>query len=126
VLEGIAQRGRDLVESAELDGGASMSTLRVDGGMTDNASFVQLLADVTGRPIDVAPVREATSRGAGLLAHLALGTLADEAAIASAWRPSRTVEPTVGDDEREARRVAWLAAKRQSLRTIPGLSEVSF
>jgi glycerol kinase len=126
VLEGIAQRGRDLVESAELDGRAPMESLRIDGGMTDNASFVQLLADVTGRAVDVAPVLEATTRGAGLLAHLALGTVRDEAGIAAAWRPSRTVEPAVGDDEREARREAWLAAKRQALRTIPGLSDVSF
>jgi glycerol kinase len=126
VLEGIAQRGRDLVEAAELDGRAPMPTLRIDGGMTDNATFVQLLADVTGRAVDVAPVREATSRGAGLLAHLALGTVPDEAAIGAAWRPSRTVEPSTGDDERGSRRVVWLAAKQQALRTIPGLSDVSF
>ncbi len=126
VLEGIAQRGRDLVESAEHDGGRPLRSLRVDGGMSANGTFLQLLADVTGRAVEVSPELEATSRGAGLLAHLALGTLRDESALAAAWRPSRVVEPLVGDDERGSRRASWLAAKHQALRTIPGLSDVSF
>ena len=36
VLEGIAQRGADLVEAAEADSGIAIPALRVDGGMTDN------------------------------------------------------------------------------------------
>jgi glycerol kinase len=126
VLEGIAQRGRDLVESAEHDGERLLRTLRVDGGMSANATFLQLLADVTGRAVEVSPVLEATSRGAGLLAHLALGNLGDESELAGAWRPSRVLEPLMGDDERASRRAAWLQAKHQALRTIPGLSDVAF
>lgn len=126
VLEGIAQRGRDLVESAERDGGAALPELRVDGGMTANATFLQLLADTTGRPVHVAPQLEATSRGAGLLAHLATGALADESALAATWRPARTVEPTASPDEREAARHRWLAAKSGALRSIPALSDVAF
>jgi len=126
VLEGIAQRGRDLVESAERDGGLRLATLRVDGGMTANATFVQLLADATGRPVEIAPVREATTRGAGLLAFLGVGALRDEAAIAATWAPARTVEPRGSDDEREAARAAWLRAKAQALRAIPSLSDVRF
>ena len=34
--------------------------LRVDGGMTDNPTFVQALADATQRPVEISPVREAT------------------------------------------------------------------
>ncbi len=126
VLEGIAQRGRDLVEAAEHDGDVVLPALRVDGGMTANASFVQFLADATGRPVEVAPVLEATTRGAGLLAHLGIGNLDDEAALAATWRPSRTVEPRIGEDARETAREEWLRAKGQALRTIPGLSGVSF
>ena len=35
VLEGVAQRGTDLVEAAETDTGLAIDHLRVDGGMTD-------------------------------------------------------------------------------------------
>src|SRR4029079_8714813 len=45
VLEGIAQRGADLVESAEADTGITIPVLRVDGGMTDNQTFVQALSN---------------------------------------------------------------------------------
>jgi glycerol kinase len=126
VLEGIAQRARELVESAQADGGVELGSLRVDGGMTANASFLQLLADATGRTIEVAPVLEATTRGAGLLALLAVGVLEDEAAVAATWRPSRTIAPDTTEVEREAARSSWSNAKAQALRAIPGLSDVSF
>jgi glycerol kinase len=126
VLEGIAQRGRDLVEAAEHDGQVTLPTLRVDGGMTANGTFLQCLADATGRAVEVAPVLEATTRGAGLLAHLGVGNLADEAALAATWHPSRTIEPARDEAAREAAREEWLRAKGQALRTIPSLSSVSF
>jgi glycerol kinase len=125
VLEGVAQRGRDLVESAEVDG-LAMGALRVDGGMSANGSFLQLLADVTGRHVEVAPVLEATTRGAGLLACLGRGLLADERAIKATWQPSRKVDPELDEAQREEGRASWLLAKAQALRTIPSLSEVSF
>jgi glycerol kinase len=42
--------------------------------MSANPVFVQHLADATGRPVEVSPVREATTLGAGFLAGLAVGT----------------------------------------------------
>ena len=53
VLEGVAHRGADLLEAAEADGGFSLPTLRVDGGMSANKVFVQALADATARPVEV-------------------------------------------------------------------------
>ncbi|MGH2929093.1 MAG: FGGY family carbohydrate kinase, partial [Solirubrobacteraceae bacterium] len=45
VLEGIAQRGADLLAAAEADSGCSVETLRVDGGMSANDVFVHALAE---------------------------------------------------------------------------------
>ncbi len=73
VLEGVAQRGADLVESAEADSGVTIPSLRVDGGMTDNTTFVQALADAAQKPVEISAMREATSRGAALMAGLAVG-----------------------------------------------------
>ncbi len=56
VLEGVAHRGADLVEAAQRDAGMEIPTLRVDGGMTDNPTFVQALADATQRRVEVSPV----------------------------------------------------------------------
>ena len=50
VLEGVAQRGADLVDAAEADTGLTIPSLRVDGGMTDNPTFVQALANAIAAP----------------------------------------------------------------------------
>ena len=93
VLEGVAQRGADLVEAAEADSGLDIPTLRVDGGMSANPTFVQAVADASGRPVEVAPVLEATTLGAAFLAGLATGAWAGWDEVAAAWRPRVTVEP---------------------------------
>ncbi len=73
VLEGVAHRGADLLEAAELDSGLAVPALRVDGGMSDNDVFTQALADACGRTVEIAPVTEATTLGAAFLAGMATG-----------------------------------------------------
>lgn len=93
VLEGVAQRGADLVEAAEADGGLAIPVLRVDGGMSANPTFIQAVADATGRPVEVSPALEATTLGAAFLAGLATGAWAGWDDVAAAWQPRATVEP---------------------------------
>lgn len=126
VLEGVAQRGLDLVESAESDGGVALSSLRVDGGMTSNDVFLEILADTLGRPIEVSPVLEATTLGAGYLAGLSTGLWSDEDDVAASWSPRRTIAPQRDDASRAAARERFLEARRRAERTIPDLSGVEF
>jgi glycerol kinase len=121
VLEGVAHRGADLVEAAEADGDTTIASLRVDGGMSANGTFVQALADAAARPVEVSPVLEATTLGAAYLAGLALGTWADEDELASRWSPARVVEPV-----RRVDRDRWRAARQRSLATVPELSGLNF
>ncbi|HLG66383.1 MAG TPA: FGGY family carbohydrate kinase [Acidimicrobiales bacterium] len=126
VLRGIAHRGADLLEAAEADSGLRVGALRVDGGMSANEVFVQELADACGRPVDVSPVTEATTLGAGFLAGIALGTWKDEEDAARAFTPARTVEPVLGDAERRRVRARWLEARDRARRSIPELSAIEF
>jgi glycerol kinase len=121
VLEGVAQRGADLVEAAEADTGREMPTLRVDGGMTENPTFLQALADATRRPVEVSPVREATTLGAAFLAGLAVGTWGGWDDIAETWRPQQVVEP-VGSFDRDR----WREACDRAAGWIPELSSLEF
>lgn len=93
VLEGVAQRGADLVDAAEADTGHRFDTLRVDGGMSENPTFVQALADATERPIELAPVPECTTLGAAALAGLHLGYWNSWDEIADTWNPRAVIEP---------------------------------
>ena len=126
VLQGVAHRGVDLVEAAESDTGLHFDSLRIDGGMAANATFVQELADALGRPVEVAPVVEATSLGAAYLAGMALGMWAGEDDVAAAWRPGQVVEPRLDDAARAARRDRWLQARRRAEQTVPELSALDF
>jgi glycerol kinase len=121
VLEGVAQRGADLVESAEADAGLAIPRVRVDGGMSDNPTFLQALADATQRPVEVSPVREATTLGAAFLAGLATGAWSGWDDIAATWKPQRTVEPGAPLD-----RDRWQVAVSRAAGWIPELSSLSF
>ncbi len=121
VLEGIAHRGADLVDAAVADAGISIDALRVDGGMSDNATFVQALADATQRTVEVAPVRDATTLGAALMALVALGHHRTIDDLATTWRPRVRVAPqSVLDRER------WRAAVTRAERWLPELSSIEF
>jgi glycerol kinase len=121
VLEGVAQRGADLVDAAEADSGIAIPALRVDGGMTDNETFVQALADAAQRPVEISPMREATSRGAALMAGLAVGYHRSVGDLAQTWKPRVRVEPArVLDRER------WREAIARARSWIPELSGIDF
>ena len=126
VLEGIAHRGADLLDAAEADTGLAIQTLRVDGAMSVNHTFVQALADATGRTVEVSREVEATSLGAAFLAGMAVGTWADEHDVAAACRPGRVVDPSLDDTARAPLRARWLQARQRAERSIPELSVLSF
>jgi glycerol kinase len=121
VLEGVAHRGADLVEAAETDAGLAIASLRVDGGMSANHTFVQALADASGRPVEVSPVLEATVLGGAFLAGLAVGTWDGLDDIAATWRPRVIVEPA-----RKTDRDRWRAAVDRARGWIPELSALEF
>lgn len=120
-LQGVAQRGADLLEAAEADSGLAVTSLRVDGGMSANGSFLQALANACARPVEVSAQLEATTLGAGYLAGLAVGVWSDEAALADAWHPRTVIEPD-GPSGRDR----WREAVSRTQRWIPELSDLHF
>ena len=121
VLEGVAHRGADLLEAAEGDAGLSVGALAVDGGMSENATFLQALADATGRRVDVSAVTEATAMGAAFLAGVATGVWPDLETATSLLKPRLSVEP-----RRRLDRDRWLEARGRAERTVPELSSLDF
>lgn len=117
VLRGVAQRGVDLVLAAERATGSRVAELRIDGGMTANGAFVQLLADAAGRPVLVSDEREATTRGAGLLAGVGAGWWPDVTATNAAGGSGHLVEPA-GPSGRER----WPDALERARGWLPELS----
>ncbi len=125
VLEGVAHRGADLVDAAVADTGLDVETVRIDGGMSQNPTFVQALADTTGRPVEVSPIVEATTIGAAFLAGVGIGVWPDVGEIAQLWKPARRVEPHTGSDLR-IRRSTWADALERAEGWLPDLSTLDF
>ncbi len=121
VLEGVAHRGTDLVEAAETDSGSQITSLRIDGGMSRNPTFVQALANSSQRRVEVSPVTEATTLGAGFLAGLACGTWAGWDDIAATWSPLEVVEPVENGN-----RDRWKEAVGRAKGWYPELSALDF
>jgi len=121
VLEGVAHRGADLVEAAETDAGIAIERLRIDGGMSANPTFVQALADATGRAVELSPMLEATTLGAAFLAGLGSGLLESEDDLEALWRPRGLVEP-----RRQLDRARWAEAVDRASAWHGDLSALSF
>ena len=121
VLEGVAQRGADLVDAARAETGMSIDVLRVDGGMSANEVFIQAVADATQCRVEVAPMKEATSLGAAFLAGLELGIWAGWDDVAATWSPSKVIEPKATVD-----REAWARAIDRSAGWHSALSTLDF
>lgn len=126
VLEGVAHRCADLLEASEQDSSLRSDTLRIDGGMSSNSLLVDAIANYTGRPVEVSPVLEATTLGAGFLAGIAAGIWRDETDAAAAFIPSRRAEPSIGDDARSRLRERWIEARSRAEKTIVELSGITF
>jgi glycerol kinase len=121
VLDGIAERGADLVEAAETDAGTAIDVIRIDGGMSRNPTFVQALADAAQKPVEISPVTEATTLGAGFMAGLAVGTWPSLASLADTWAPIARYEPRGPTD-----RAQWKRAVERAAKWLPDLSAVDF
>ena len=109
-LEGLAFRVREAAGHVfALEGGAAPEVLNVDGGLTANDTFLQIQANLLGRPVRRHAAREATLAGAALSAGLGAGALKTGDAAAFA-RYDRVFAPAVGADEADALYAAWRTA----------------
>jgi glycerol kinase len=123
VLEGVAHRGADLVDSAEKDSGLTIAEIRIDGGMSRNPTFVQALADATGRPVRVSPISEATTLGAGFMAGTESGQWHNLSAAAEGLSGAPVTAPLGAPG---ISRQQWAEAVSRSRSWIPELSSLDF
>ncbi|MCC5879662.1 MAG: glycerol kinase GlpK [Idiomarina sp.] len=108
-LKSVAMQSSDLLQ-AMVDDGQVIKKLRVDGGMTANAWFLQALADLTGYPVERAAVSEATALGAAFLAALQAGIFAKVEDMQKIHQIDSEFTSKLANDEREKIRHRWLAA----------------
>jgi glycerol kinase len=109
-LEAQAYQTLDLLQAMERDAGQKSDIMRVDGGLVVNEFMCQHLADMLQMTIDVPVVRESTAWGAACLAGLQVGVFGDLDDVSKNWTSSRTYQPVMAAQEREALYEGWKAA----------------
>ena len=88
-LEGVAYRLADILDAI----GGLESVVATGGGLLASPDWLQILADVLGRPLEVSGVAEGSARGAAVLAFERLGIELPDAPI------ERVVEPRLDRHE---------------------------
>jgi glycerol kinase len=106
-LAGVAFRVREVFDHVYgLTDLPPPQALGVDGGLASNATFLQIQADLLGRPVRRHATGEATAAGAALCAGRGAGLLSAGDARAFT-RYDRVFHPAISADEAEARLSAW-------------------
>jgi glycerol kinase len=122
-IDAIAHRTADIVEAIEAALGV-VGPLRVDGGLTGSALLVQRVADLTGRPVEVAQAAEATALGTGLLAAIGADRITERQAI-DASVTDHAVEPRLDQPSRRAERHRWSSFVRGAIALEPSPATAS-
>jgi xylulokinase len=94
IIEGLDYQVLDIVSSLKNGLGISPERLVVVGGATRNSFWMQNKADITGLPIDVPDLEEATTLGAAILAGIGIGLYRNEQdAFEQVYKPGKTYLP---------------------------------
>jgi glycerol kinase len=114
-LEAAAYQSADVIEAMSADSGVALAELRVDGGMTTNATLMQFQADLLGVDVVRPVVAETTALGAALGAGLAVGLWPGLDEIRGMWSEDARWSPQMPEAERSRLHGRWRQAIERSL-----------
>uniref|UniRef100_V9KBL6 Probable glycerol kinase n=1 Tax=Callorhinchus milii TaxID=7868 RepID=V9KBL6_CALMI len=125
-LEAVCFQSRELLDAMNEDSGIKMSTLKVDGGMTNSNVLMQLQADILSIPVVKPSLIETSSLGAAMAAGAAEGigvwNLHPDNLAVFRWQQ---FEPQIQPIESNKRYAWWKKAVQRSMNweTADGLAD---
>lgn len=108
-LEAVCYQTKDLTQ-AMLNDGASLTTLRVDGGMAANNWLLQFLADILSINVERPYSIESSALGTAFLAGLRSGLYNSLEEISELWHPDRYFIPSMDPQKCEQLYQGWQKA----------------
>jgi glycerol kinase len=109
-LEATGWQTRAAVDAMNADAATTITSLKVDGGMTTDNLLMQFVADVLGMPVRRPIVAETVSLGAAYAAGLAVGYWPDLDRLRRNWRRASQWLPQMDYRHREAEYGNWRRA----------------
>ncbi|MDQ2882720.1 MAG: glycerol kinase GlpK [Actinomycetota bacterium] len=120
VLEATAFQSREVLDAMNADSGATLTSLKVDGGMVGNELLMQFQADILGVPVIRPVIRETTALGAAYAAGLAVGFWSGPQEIRANWVADRQWDPAMDLHRREELYRQWRKAVTRTLDWVDG------
>ena len=98
----------------ELDLGAQLKELRVDGGASANNFLMQTQADIIDATVVRPSCRESTALGAAFLAGLATGFWNSTDELRTITSTDRVFKPEIDEETRQKKLAGWKKAVERS------------
>ena len=108
-LMSVCYQTKDLVDAIAADG-ASLNTLKVDGGMANNNYVTQMLADLLDCEVQRPIITETTALGAAYIAGLQAGVFSSIDEITKKWQLDQAFKPAKDDTWRTTQYKGWKEA----------------
>lgn len=105
---------KDLVDAITSDG-ASLATLRVDGGLATNNYFTEKLADLLNLEVYRPATTEITALGAAYVAGLHAGIFSSLEEIGKKWELEKKFIPQKNKEWRDKQHTGWKLAVQKTL-----------
>ncbi|MCR5195000.1 MAG: glycerol kinase GlpK [Pseudobutyrivibrio sp.] len=109
-LESLAYQTYDVLHAMELDSGKHLTSLKVDGGASNNNFLMQFQSDIINTSVLRPSCVETTAMGAAYLAGLAVGYWKSKDDVINNWSVDREFTPEMPDEERRACLKGWAKA----------------
>lgn len=110
-LEAIAYQTKDVVELMEQEANIKLSSLKVDGGASQNNFLLEFQSDILNCNIYRPSINETTALGACYLAGIGIG-LWDKEDIFEKWIVDKKFEPKMNEEKRKELYHNWQRALR--------------
>ncbi len=114
-LESTAFQAFDIFKAIERDSRIKMTTLKVDGGLTNSRPLMKFQADILGIPVVRPAVIETTALGAAYAAGISVNVFKDLDELSSRWKEESRWEPAMGQEERRSKVSLWKKAVERTL-----------
>jgi glycerol kinase len=113
-LESLAYQTRDVLTAMEQDSGVTLTTLRVDGGASNNNLLMQFQADILNTEVERPKIVETTALGAAYLAAFAVGFWKREE-IKKNWQLDTTFKPIMKEEKQAKLYKGWQKAVQRTM-----------
>ncbi|WP_273444911.1 glycerol kinase GlpK [Neolewinella agarilytica] len=116
-LQSLAYQVRDVLDAMQKDSGKDLSTLRVDGGASNNNFLMQFQSDILATHVERPQVVETTALGAAMFAGLAVGFWTKDD-LQKTWQLDKRFSAEMEEGKRAKLYRGWQKAVKRSMNWI--------